>query len=221
MIDLTISNSTIFLIISLCTIFIILSLSNTQYLVGNYWQTSIEYLFLKVEKEIKDILGERGYKYIPFLISMFIFILMSNVLGLIPYSFTITSHFVITIVFSLSFFIGYTLIGFIRHGLYYLTLFKPAGVPMILLPFIFIIEIVSYISRILSLSLRLSSNMIAGHSILKIISSFGYKLNGLFLILPIIALVALMALETMVAVIQAYIFVVLLATYIKDSEYLH
>lgn len=220
-IDFTINNSTIFMGISIIFIISIIKITNTNKIIGRNWQNTIEIIYTSVEKEIKEMLKKKGYKYIPFILTIFIFILINNIIGLIPYSFTTTSHFIVTITFSLSLFIGYTIIGIKRYGIKFINLFIPSGVPKFLIPLLFIIEIISYFSRIISLAVRLAANLIGGHSILKIIAGFGMKLSKWLLFIPLIFLTLLMGLETMVAIIQAYIFVVLLTTYIKDAEYLH
>lgn len=219
--DITINNSTIFMFLTIFFIFTIFFASFNNKLCGSFWYNAIESFFSFVVTQINDILGFKGFKYIPFLSSVFFFILFSNLIGLIPYSFTTTSHFILTLTFSFSFFIGYSIIGFLRHGFHYFSLFVPSGVPSFLIPFIILIEIISYFSRIVSLSVRLAANQIGGHAILKIIAGFGLKISPFFYFLPILVLFLLIGLETAVAVIQAYIFTVLLSTYIKDSEYLH
>lgn len=153
------------------------------------------------------------FKYLPYLVITFFFILFSNLLGIIPYSFTITSQFVITTLLSFSNIFAITFIGLIYHRLNFFLLFLPKGVHFSILPVIGFIEFVSYISRILSLSIRLSANMISGHVILTILSSVG------FLLLPLLFFIYL--LEILVAFIQAYVFTVLLSIYLYDVINIH
>jgi len=162
-------------------------------------------------------------KYIPLIFSLFIFILFNNLIGLIPYSFTAPSHIIFTFSFSLSIIIGVTIIGFQIHKLSFFKLFVPHGLNQgfikFLIPLIFSIEIISYLMRILSLSVRLTANLLSGHTLLKILSTFSFQFIVLFpylFFLPLILIFAVYLLEIGVAFIQAYVFSLLTATYIKD-----
>jgi F-type H+-transporting ATPase subunit a len=148
------------------------------------------------------------------------FILFCNVLGLIPYSFTVTSHIIVTFVFAGAIFVGVTLLGFFRHGLKFFSLFLPPGVPLFLAPLLVPIEFVSYLSRPISLSVRLAANMMAGHTMLKVFAGFVVAL-GLLGVAPLIFIVLLYALETLIAFLQAYVFAVLTCLYINDAIHLH
>ena len=153
------------------------------------------------------------FNYLPYIITLFFFILFSNLLGIIPYSFTITSQFVITFFLSFTNMFAITFIGFLYHRLGFFNLFLPKGVPFAILPIICFIEFVSYISRILSLSIRLAANMISGHVILTLLASVG------FLLVPLLFFIYL--LEILVAFIQAYVFAVLVSIYLYDVIHIH
>ena len=228
-IDLTISNSTIILLVSVLVIFFLLSPSSSNILVGiNKWQRLIEVLYLKIEEITTSMLPGKS-KYLPLIINIFLFILLNNLIGLIPYSFTTTSHIAITLTLSLSIIIGVTFIGFKKHSIGFFKLFIPSGLNKgfirILIPLIFIIELISYLTRIISLSVRLTANMMSGHTLLKIIANFGlqytYFYPYVFLLIPLLILIPVVILELGVAIIQAYVFTMLTVSYIKDAELLH
>ena len=182
----------------------------------------ILYIYDILAKQFNTILTIHYTNYLPLIIFSFFYILFMNLLGLIPYSFTITSQIIITLFWSTIIMIAVIFIGFYKHKLNFFYLFIPSGVPFILIPFIFIIELISYLSRVFSLSIRLSANMIAGHVLIYIITLFGIKLSILLkltIVIPI--LMTILLLEIGVSVIQAYVFTILMTTYIKDSLYLH
>jgi ATP synthase subunit 6 len=196
-------------------------------LIPSKWGSVIEMIYEFIYFLIEEQIGTKGYKYFYFIFTLFLFILTCNLLGMIPYSFTATSHIVITFGLSIAIFIGVTLIGFAHHGLHFFHLFVPAGVPMALLPLIVTIEFVSYLTRGLSLGIRLTANMFAGHTLLKIISTFAWQMlmaGGLLAIAglaPIALLFALTGLEIVIAVLQAYVFTVLTCSYLNDAINLH
>ena len=169
---------------------------------------------------VRDNVGDAGKKYFPFILTLFIFILFCNVLGLVPYSFTPTSHIVVTFAMAAFVFIGVTIIGFARHGLHFLSLFVPKGVPFVLLLLLVPIEIISYFIRPFSLAIRLFANMLAGHTMLAIFGGFAASV-GLLAILPVALDVAILALEVLVAALQAYVFAILTCLYLRDALHLH
>lgn len=177
-----------------------------------------------VESQIGKKLGQI---YIPFMYSLFMFILVGNLTGMIPYSFSMTSHFILAFSLSFSIVIGATIIGFARHGLKFFSLFVPSGCPLPLLPLLVIIETISYLARAVSLGLRLAANVLAGHMLLVILSGFTFNImqSGLFYIVlglfPLGFIVAFSALELAIAFIQAQVFVVLSCGYIRDGLSLH
>ena len=170
---------------------------------------------------VSEQIGEKGKQYFPMLFTLFAFLLCSNLIGMIQYSFTTTSHFVVTFGLSVSVFIAVTIIGFAKHGFKYLSIFVPSGVPTVLLPLITIIEIISYLSRPVSLSVRLFANMMAGHTMLKVFGGFVISLGILGGWLPLSFSVALTGLEILVAFLQAYVFAILTCIYLNDALNLH
>jgi len=196
-------------------------------LVPTKWQTSIEFIYSFVFNILYDTVGKLGVKYFPLIFSLFMFILTCNLLGMIPYSFTVTSHIIVTFGLGFSIFLGVTILGFQEHGLSYFSLLVPSGAPKAMIPALVIIETVGYIVKPISLSVRLFANMMAGHTLLKIIAGFGWSIfsfGGIFYVLgfiPMVILVLLIGLEFAVAGIQAYVFTLLVSTYIKDAIHLH
>ncbi|MBZ0262093.1 MAG: F0F1 ATP synthase subunit A, partial [Hyphomicrobiales bacterium] len=180
-------------------------------------QSVAESIYEVVDNMTHEVLHENARTYFPFVLTLFVFILFANVLGLIPYSFTVTSHIVITLALALVVFIGATIIGFIRNGFGYLKLFVPSGVPVLLLPLVVVIEIVSYFIRPMSLSIRLFANMMAGHMMLKVMAGFVVMLGVTAGWLPLVAMVGLMGLELLVAALQAYVFALLTCMYLSDA----
>jgi F-type H+-transporting ATPase subunit a len=181
--------------------------------------TEMSYTF--VAKMINDTAGSNAKVFFPFIFTLFMFVLFSNMVGMLPYSFTITSHIIVTFVLAAIVFVGVTIIGFIKHGIKYLELFVPKGVPALLLPLIVIIEIISYLSRPVSLSVRLFANMMAGHTMLKVFGGFVISLGLLGGWLPLGFSVALTGLEILVAFLQAYVFAILTCIYLNDALNLH
>src|SRR6201986_637134 len=169
----------------------------------------------------------KGQIYFPFIYTLFIFILMNNLIGMVPYSFASTSHFVLTFALSFTRVLGATILGFQKHGLVFFSLLVPAGCPLALLPLLVLIEFVSYLARPVSLGLRLAANILSGHMLLNIISGFTYTImtSGLIFfvlgLLPVAFLIVFSGLELAIAFIQAQVFVVLSCSYIKDGLELH
>jgi F-type H+-transporting ATPase subunit a len=174
---------------------------------------------------VREQLGKEIY--LPFIYSLFFFILISNLIGNIPYSYTITTSVIVTIGLSFTILTGVTILGLYLHKLHFFSYFVPSGTPLALVPLLVLIEIVSYLARALSLGIRLFANMVAGHSLLKILSTFLYQMfNSSFIIalltlIPFAFFIALCVLEVAVSTIQAYVFVLLVISYIKDAIYLH
>jgi len=180
-----------------------------------------EMLYNFIAKMINDTAGSKAKPYFPFIFSLFMFVLFCNMFGMLPYSFTVTSHIIVTMLMAIFILIAVTVIGFIKHGFGYLKLFVPSGVPVVLLPLITIIEIISYLSRPLSLSVRLFANMMAGHTMLKVFGGFVVSLGILGGWLPLSFSVALTGLEVLVAFLQAYVFAILTCIYLNDALNLH
>jgi len=188
-----------------------------RHLIPSRLQSVAESIYEFLDNMTTEVLHKNARTYFPFVLTLFTFILFCNVLGLIPYSFTVTSHIIITLALALVVFIGATIIGFIRNGFGYLKLFVPSGVPVILLPLVVVIEIVSYFIRPMSLSIRLFANMMAGHMMLKVMAGFVVMLGVAAGWLPLVAMVGLYGLELLVAALQAYVFALLTCMYLSDA----
>jgi len=183
-------------------------------------QAMSELFYEFIANMIRDNVGDGGRKFFPFIFSLFIFTLFGNVLGMIPYGFTFTSHIAVTFFMAMVVFLGVTLIGMFKHGLHFFSLFFPHGAPLFTAPILIPIELVSYLSRPISLSVRLFANMTVGHVLLKVLAGFVVAL-GIFGVVPLVVLVAITALELLVAVLQAYIFTILCCIYLNDALHLH
>ena len=221
-IDLSFTNASLFMVISASAILLLLFLgSKEKKIVPNKIQLISEIFYTFVAKMISDTAGTKAKPYFPFIFSLFMFVLFCNMIGMLPYSFTVTSHIIVTLIMALFIFIAVTIIGFIKHGFKYLSIFVPSGVPTVLLPLITIIEIISYLSRPVSLSVRLFANMMAGHTMLKVFGGFVVSLGVLGGWLPLSFSVALTGLEILVAFLQAYVFAILTCIYLNDALNLH
>ena len=184
-------------------------------------QIAIEMSYSFIANMVKDNVGSGGKAYFPFIFTLFLFILFGNVLGMVPYNFTYTSHIIVTFGLAGFIFIGVTIIGLIKHGISFLKFFVPSGVPIALLPILIPIEVISYFVRPVSLSLRLFANMMAGHTMLKVFASFIVLLGLLGGWAPLALVVVLTGFEIMIAVLQAYVFTILCCLYLNDALHLH
>lgn len=183
-------------------------------------QSLFEVAYEFVKGIVQDNVGKEGLRYLPIICTIFLFILLGNVLGMIPGGFTYTSHIIVTFTIALTIMVGITAIGLQRHGLHFFSLFAPSGVPLFVYPILIPIEVISYLIRPISLSVRLAVNMTAGHILLKSFGGFIVAM-GVFGILPFIAAVGLTGLEIVIAFLQAYVFVVLTCLYLNDAIHLH
>ncbi|MDW3204131.1 MAG: F0F1 ATP synthase subunit A [Alphaproteobacteria bacterium] len=206
------------------TVFMLLGMSKREMVPGR-WQSIAESMYEFVGNMIRDNVGDEGRKFFPFIFTLFMFILFGNLLGLVPGSFTFTSHIIVTLVMALFVFLMVTLVGLLKHGLHFFSFFVPSGAPIALYPLMIPIEIISYLSRPVSLSVRLFANMMAGHTMLKVFAGFVFGLGaataGIGGILPITMMVALTGFEILVAFLQAYVFAVLTCLYLNDALHLH
>ncbi len=217
-IDISFTNASLFMVISALTIVSVLFVgTRRKAIVPTKIQLLTELSYTLVSKMISDTAGSKAKPYFPFVFSLFMFVLFCNMLGMLPYSFTVTSHIIVTFALAAVIFIGVTIIGFVNHGTGYLKLFIPSGVPLFLLPLIVIIEIISYLSRPVSLSVRLFANMMAGHTMLKVFGGFVISLGILGGLLPLTFTVALTGLEILIAFLQAYVFAILTCIYLNDA----
>ena len=221
-IDLSFTNASLFMVISASTILLFLFLGTKEKkIIPDKVHLVAEMFYSFVAKMINDTAGSKAKPYFPFIFSLFMFVLFCNMIGMLPYSFTVTSHIIVTLILALFIFIAVTIIGFAKHGFKYLSIFVPSGVPAVLLPLITIIEIISYLSRPVSLSVRLFANMMAGHTMLKVFGGFVISLGILGGWLPLGFSVALTGLEILVAFLQAYVFAILTCIYLNDALNLH
>ena len=221
-INLSFTNASLFMLISALTILLILYFgTKKKLLIPSKIQLMSEMSYTFVAKMINDTAGSNAKPFFPFIFTIFMFVLFCNMVGMLPYSFTVTSHIIVTFALAAFIFVGVTVIGFIKHGIKYLELFVPKGVPLVLLPLIVIIEIISYLSRPVSLSVRLFANMMAGHTMLKVFGGFVISLGLLGGWLPLSFSVALIGLEILVAFLQAYVFAILTCIYLNDALNLH
>ena len=215
-VDISFTNSALFAVIAVVLASLLFILA-PQNLIPTRLQSVAESIYEVVDNITHEVLHDNARTYFPFVLTLFTFILFANVLGLIPYAFTVTSHIVVTLALALVVFIGATIIGFWRNGFGYLKLFVPSGVPALLLPLVVLIEIVSYFIRPMSLSIRLFANMMAGHMMLKVMAGFVVMLGLAAGWLPLVAMVGLMGLELLVAALQAYVFALLTCMYLNDA----
>ncbi len=185
-------------------------------LVPNRAQSAAEMTYGFIYKMIEDVAGHDAVRFFPYIFTLFMFVLFANVLGLIPFAFTTTSHIAVTAVLALAVFLVVTALGFILHGTRFLGLFWVSSAPLALRPVLAVIEIISYFVRPISHSIRLAGAMMAGHAVAKVFAGFAAAL-GAFFFLPVLAVTALLALELLVAVIQAYVFTILTCVYLKDA----
>jgi len=226
--DISFTNSSMWMCIALVTSFAFFFIATKKSsMVPGRMQMIAELLYKFVADMVRDIIGSKGARYFPFVFTLFIFVLMGNLLGLIPYSFTYTSHLAVTGGLALLIFAMVILFGLYNHGLKFFSLFAPAGVPWFIYPLLVPIEVISFFVRPLTLSVRLFANMMAGHIMLKVVAGFaigtasmgtGYVLLGIF---PALINVMLIAFEFLVAFIQAYVFAILTCVYLKDTVDLH
>jgi F-type H+-transporting ATPase subunit a len=220
--DLSFTNSSAYMVLAaaLITVFFTASMGARAMVPGRL-QSLQEMAYEFIAGMLRDNVGSEGRPYFPFVFTLFMFILFCNLLGMIPFTFTVTSHIIVTFALALVVFVGVTIIGFARHGLRFLGLFVPSGVPLALLPVLVPIEVISYFVRPISLSVRLFANMMAGHTMLKVFAGFviGLGLAGGWA--PLLFIVALTGLEIGIAILQAYVFTILTCLYLNDAVHLH
>jgi F-type H+-transporting ATPase subunit a len=220
-VDLSFTNSSLFMVIAAVVASAVLFLGGSRRaLVPGRLQSFAEMLYELVANMIRDNAGKEGLKYFPFIFTLFIFILFGNVIGIIPGTFTFTSHIIVTFALAFVVFLGVTVIGFARHGAGYLRMFFPHGAPLWTAVILVPVELISYLSRPISLSVRLFANMTVGHVLLKVIGGFVIAL-GIGGIVPFAFLIPLTMLELFIAVLQAYIFAILSCVYLHDALHLH
>jgi F-type H+-transporting ATPase subunit a len=201
--------------------------NNESKLIPNKWSISLESSYASLSSMVREQIGSHNEIYLPFIYSLFFFILVGNLISNVPYSFAVTASGVVSIGLSLTIFIGVTILAFYVHGLKFFSFFVPAGTPLGLVPLLVLIELLSYSARALSLGVRLFANIVSGHTLVKILSSFLFKLfNSSILVmvitvLPFTIFLGIVALEIGVSLIQAFVFTVLTCSYLKDALELH
>jgi len=228
--DLSFTNSSFWMLVALAGISVFLFIGTARpQLVPTRAQAAVEYLYDFVRKMLDENVGPEGRRYAPLIFSIFIFVLACNLLGLIPWvgSFTPTSHVSVTLGLALIVFVTVCIVGFLRHGLHFFSLFWPKGTNPALGVFVFAIELLSFLSRPFTLAIRLFANMTAGHVLLKVFGTFVVSLGSfgalpyVFGIVPLGVNIALSALEVLIAVVQAYVFALLASLYLNDAVNLH
>lgn len=220
--DASFTNSALWMVIAVgaITAFMLLG-TRKQAIVPGRWQSLCEGMYDFVSNLLKENVGNEGRAYFPFIFSLFMFILFSNVFGLLPGAFTVTSHIIVTVAMALFVFIGVTIIGIVRHGFHFFTYFVPQGAPVWLIPVMIPIEILSYFIRPMSLSVRLFANMVAGHVMLAVIGGFVFAMGVWFGWIPLAFVTVLFGLELLIACLQAYVFTILTCIYLHDAIHLH
>lgn len=222
--DFAFTNSSLFMAATVASIaaFLILSTSGRG-LVPSRWQSIAEMCYEFVAGTVRSAAGLEGMRFFPLVFSLFMFVLFANLFGMFPYFFTVTSHIIVTFALAMLVILTVIIYGFAKNGFSFLKLFVPSGVPGVLLPLVTLIEVISFLSRPISLSVRLFANMLAGHITLKVFAGFIMSLSAfgfagvLGAALPLAMTVALTALEFLVAFLQAYVFAVLTSMYLNDA----
>jgi len=211
------TNVTLWLALAVLGVIALLVLgTRRRAIIPNRVQSIAELIYGFVYKMVEDVAGKEGLKFFPYIMTLFIFILFANFLGLIPMAFATTSHIAVTAVMAMAVFITVTIVGIVKNGFGFLELFWIKAAPLVLRPLLALIEVISYFVRPVSHSIRLAGNMMAGHAVIKVFAGFAGVL-GVGAVLPIVAITAVYALETLVAFIQAYVFAILTCVYLKDA----
>lgn len=201
--------------------------NNDFNLIPNKWSISLESSYASLSSMVREQIGNNNEIYLPFIYSLFFFILFGNLISNVPYSFAVTASGVVSLGLSFTIFIGVTILALSIHGIKFFAFFIPAGTPLFLVPLLVIIELISYLARSVSLGIRLFANIVAGHTLLKILSTYLYQLFSGSLIIAVITLLpfaiflALIGLELAVSLIQAFVFTLLVCSYLKDAIELH
>jgi len=219
--DVSFTNSATFMVLTVfaVSVFLVLGMRRNA-LVPGRWQSMAELSYIFIANLVRDTVGTEGRPYFPFIFTVFMFVLVGNLFGMVPYGFTFTSHIIVTFTMAMVVFLGVTVIALKKHKLRFFTFFMPPGVPLIMAPLLVPIEIISYLSRPISLSVRLFANMLAGHTLLKVFAGFVVAL-GLFGVFPLAFVVVLTGLEVVIAFLQAFVFTILTCLYLNDALHLH
>lgn len=225
---LTFTNSGFFVVLTVCiTLIYFFITTRNSTVVPNRWQIITETAYEFIQNMLYEALQEKGNRFFPIIFTIFVFIFSCNLLGMIPYTFTVTSHIVFTFGLGIVIFVGINVVGIQKHGLKFFSLFLPPGAPLALALLLVPIELISYVFRVVALSVRLFANMMAGHTLLKILATFGWKMitvGGIFLIIqlfPLMIIIAITGLELAIAFLQAYVWTTLTCLYLSDALNLH
>ena len=220
------SNAFMLLALGLITVFVMVAAARGALVPGRL-QSLGEASYEFIQGMVTEQVGDEGKKYFPFVFAIFMFVLFGNLLGMLPYAFTFTSHIAVTLTLAVIVFVTVTVIALMRHGMHFFSYFFPEGAPVWLAPIIIPVEVISYFSRVVSLSVRLFANMVAGHVMLKVFATFVVLLGGLGAVGPFVAIlplgvnIALVGFEFLVAFLQAYVFAILTSIYLHDAVHLH
>ncbi|WP_250311917.1 F0F1 ATP synthase subunit A [Rickettsia endosymbiont of Oedothorax gibbosus] len=220
--DISFTNSSLYMVLAGVIVLSYFYLAlKAEKIIPSRLQLSAEIIYDIITVTLSQNVGEKGRKFIPLIFTLFMFILLCNLLGMLPYGFTVTSHIAVTFALAIMIFFMVTIIGFINHGLHFLSIFLPKGTPIWLAPLMIIIELFAYLARPISLSLRLAANMMAGHVLLKVMAGFIVSLMIFLKFLPIPLIIILIGFEIFVAILQAYIFTILACVYLNDAVNSH
>ncbi|QFS81417.1 ATP synthase subunit a [Roseivivax sp. THAF40] len=216
----TITNVTLWMALAiLCVVGLMVLGTGGRSIVPSRVQSIAELAYGFIYKMVEDITGKDGVKYFPYIMTLFLFIVFANFLGLIPMAFTTTSHIAVTAVMALAVFLGVTILGFVKNGASFLSLFWVSSAPLALRPILALIEVISYFVRPVSHSIRLAGNMMAGHAVIKVFA--GFAAIAAISPLSVLAITAMYGLEVLVSFIQAYVFTILTCVYLKDALHPH
>ena len=220
--NLSFTNSSFAMLLTVLVITLFLTLTvNSRSIIPSRMQLISEMMYNFIAQLLSDTVGDNGKRYFPFVFSLFMFVLIGNMIGMIPYQFTFTSHIIVTFALAAVVFIGVTILGFLNHGFKFFSFFIIPGVPFYMHPLLIPIEVISYLSRPISLSVRLFANMLAGHTLLKVFAGFVVTMPFFTGAFPLAFIVALTGLEILIAFLQAYVFAILTCLYINDAYHLH
>ncbi|MBO7536776.1 MAG: F0F1 ATP synthase subunit A [Alphaproteobacteria bacterium] len=220
-VDLSFTNSSLAVLVAVVLVFVLFACGlKKDGMIPSRLQAFIEMMYELVAGMITGNAGKAGLKYFPFVFSIFFFVLLGNLLGMVPYMFTFTSHIIVTFTLAMIVFLFVTILGIVLHGFHFFSLFMPKGVSIFLAPILIPVEMISYMSRPISLSVRLFANMMAGHTMMKVFAGFVAML-GIFGVAPMAVNVVLTGFEVVISMLQAYIFTVLTCVYLNDAVHLH
>jgi F-type H+-transporting ATPase subunit a len=220
--DISFTNASLWMVLAVLSITLLLGVGiRSRAMVPGRMQSIAELSYEFIANMLRENVGSGGRQFFPFIFTLFMFIITCNVFGMLPYSFTVTSHIVVTFAIAILCFFIVIGVGIARHGLHFFSLFLPSGLPLVMAPLMLPIELISFLARPFTLSVRLSANMLAGHAMMKVIAGFVLTLGWMLGWMPFLFLVVLTGFEIFVAILQAYIFTILVCVYLNDAVNLH